>query len=68
LRRQCPQLSSKKLPADFAQVLAITTNRIRQCRKKRFGFIVKQRFKDRLSNTLHHYRQAVGLFVNPWIV
>jgi hypothetical protein len=53
LRRQCPQFSSKKLPADFAQVLAITTNCIRQCRKKRFGFIVRQRFKDRLSNTLH---------------
>jgi hypothetical protein len=68
LRRQCPQLSSQEPPADFAQVLAITTNRIRQCCKKRFGFIVKQRFKNRLSNTLHYYRQTIGLLVNLWIV
>jgi hypothetical protein len=68
LLRQRTQLSSKKLPADFAQIFAITTDRIRQCRKKRFGFIVRQRFKNRLSNTLQHYRQAIGLFVNPWIV
>jgi hypothetical protein len=55
LRGQTTQLSSKKLPANLSQILAIASNRIRQSCKERPGLISGQAFKDALSNALQHH-------------